>query len=144
MALLERPGEDERLPELARHFSEAAALGEAARAVDFCVRAGLYEGALSIARAVGDPVLLGHVLSHRLWATDFTLAGFEAFREENAELLVTAEGIDDQLLCGGLLDQIRIEMIVGHAAESDAALERGSAPSPNVFGFRRSRCKRSG
>ncbi|MGZ4712127.1 MAG: ATP-binding protein [Acidimicrobiia bacterium] len=38
-ALVARPDADARLPELARHFSEAAALGEVDRAIEFCTRA---------------------------------------------------------------------------------------------------------
>jgi class 3 adenylate cyclase len=39
-ALARRPDASARLPELARHFSECAALGEIDRAVDYCRRAG--------------------------------------------------------------------------------------------------------
>ncbi len=39
-ALVDRPDSDTRLPELARHFSEAAALGEVERAIEYCRRAG--------------------------------------------------------------------------------------------------------
>ena len=39
-ALAERPDAPSRLPELARHFSECAALGEIDRAVEYCKRAG--------------------------------------------------------------------------------------------------------
>ena len=39
-ALVDRPDADSRLPELARHFSEAAALGEVERAIEYCRRAG--------------------------------------------------------------------------------------------------------
>ena len=38
--LADRPDADARLPELARHFSEAAALGEVDRAIEYCTRAG--------------------------------------------------------------------------------------------------------
>ncbi|MGZ8763523.1 MAG: ATP-binding protein, partial [Acidimicrobiia bacterium] len=39
-ALVERPDAEQRLPELARHFGEAAALGEVDRAIEYCRRAG--------------------------------------------------------------------------------------------------------
>ena len=39
-ALVDRPDAATRLPELARHFSECAALGEIDRAVEYCKRAG--------------------------------------------------------------------------------------------------------
>ncbi len=39
-ALVGRPDAETRLPELARHFSECAALGEIDRAVEYCRRAG--------------------------------------------------------------------------------------------------------
>ena len=39
-ALVDRPDAATRLPELARHFSECAALGEIDRAVEYCRRAG--------------------------------------------------------------------------------------------------------
>ena len=38
-ALVDRPDAGSRLPELARHFGEAAALGEVDRAIDYCRRA---------------------------------------------------------------------------------------------------------
>jgi tetratricopeptide (TPR) repeat protein len=67
--LVDRPDADARLPELARHFSEAAALGEVDRAVEFCRRAGdaardelafeeaasYYERALSALDLADDP-----------------------------------------------------------------------------------------
>jgi class 3 adenylate cyclase/tetratricopeptide (TPR) repeat protein len=70
-ALAERPDAPTRLPELARHFSECAALGEVDRAVEYCRRAGdaalaevafeeaanYYERALGALELADDPDL---------------------------------------------------------------------------------------